>query len=230
MGLDAICLDAGGVLVDPNWHRVSAVLARAGIRVSAEALARAEPHAKRQIDVPAEIARSTDASRWIRFFELVLSHAGVPPGDAVSQALRELERYHARRNLWEQVPVDVPATLRSLRSRGVRLAVVSNANGTLRSVLERVGVAALVDVIVDSHEEGVEKPDARIFRIALERVGVPAEHAVHVGDLYHVDVVGARSAGVGAVLLDAAGLYTDVDCPRVRSVGELAERFVNPSR
>ena len=46
---------------------------------------------------------------------------------------------------------------------------------------------------------------------------------MHVGDLYHVDVVGARSAGLQAVLLDAAGLYTDVDCPRIQALADLCE-------
>jgi putative hydrolase of the HAD superfamily len=68
----------------------------------------------------------------------------------------------------------------------------------------------------------VEKPDPRLFRLALQRAGAAPEEAVHVGDLYEVDVVGARAAGIRAILLDPAGLYPEADCPRVRSLGELA--------
>ena len=85
--------------------------------------------------------------------------------------------------------------------------VVSNSNGTLKAKMERLGLAPLVDVLFDSFEEGVEKPDPRFFQIALDRSGAEPETTVHVGDLYSIDVVGARAAGLRAVLFDAAGLY-----------------------
>ena len=66
----------------------------------------------------------------------------------------------------------------------------------------------------DSYDEGIEKPDPRFFQLALERGGADAATTVHVGDLYHVDVVGARAAAITPVLLDVAGLYPDCDCLR----------------
>jgi putative hydrolase of the HAD superfamily len=75
--------------------------------------------------------------------------------------------------------------------------------------------------MLDSHEEGVEKPDPRLFEIALERSGAQRGETLHVGDLYHVDVQGARGAGLDAVLLDPADLYAGFDCRRIRSLGEL---------
>jgi FMN phosphatase YigB (HAD superfamily) len=112
-----------------------------------------------------------------------------------------------------------------LRERGLKLTIVSNANGKLRVLFDRLGLAGCVDCLLDSHDEGVEKPDPRFFEIALDRSGARHETTIHVGDLYHVDVVGARSAGLRGVLLDEAGLYPDVDCPRVRSLGELVDRI-----
>jgi putative hydrolase of the HAD superfamily len=79
--------------------------------------------------------------------------------------------------------------------------------------------------VLDSNDEGVEKPDPRFFEIALARSGARRETTIHVGDLYHVDVVGARAAGLRGVLLDEAGLYPDADCPRIQSLGELADRI-----
>ena len=76
--------------------------------------------------------------------------------------------------------------------------------------------------------EGVEKPDPRLFLLALERLGAaPGEAAARRG-LLHVDVVGARAAGIRPVLLDEAGLYPDADCPRVRSLAELAGHLDPP--
>ena len=77
--------------------------------------------------------------------------------------------------------------------------------------------------VFDSCDEGVEKPDPRFFRLALDRVGADAASTVHVGDLFHVDVVGARAACIEPVLLDVADLYGDADCLRVRSLSMLPD-------
>ena len=68
--------------------------------------------------------------------------------------------------------------------------------------------------IIDSHVVGFEKPDPRLFHHALEISGADPESTVHIGDLYHVDVIGARSAGLYAILLDPFGDWKDVDCLR----------------
>ena len=102
--------------------------------------------------------------------------------------------------------------------------MLSNANGTLHRAFDRLGLTTSFDVIFDSHSEGVEKPDPRFFQIALERSGADAATTMHVGDLYHVDVAGARAAGLTPALLDVGGLYPDCDCLRVRSLTELVER------
>jgi len=111
--------------------------------------------------------------------------------------------------------------LAALRARGLRLVVVSNANGTLHRAFDRVGLTPLLDVVFDSFVEGVEKPDPRFFRLALERAGASAASTVHVGDIYHVDVVGARAAAITPVLVDPAGLYPDADCARIRGLADL---------
>jgi HAD superfamily hydrolase (TIGR01509 family) len=224
--VETLFLDAGGVLVNPNWERVSAALARQGVEVTAERLAAAEPLAKRDLDTEARIVSTTDQSRSWLYFDSVLTHAGVTLSEATDAALAELRDYHARWNLWESVPEEVVPCLERFREMGLRRVVISNANGTLRDHFRRLGLAAYFDHLLDSHDEGVEKPDPRIFQVALERSGARPETTLHVGDFYHVDVLGARAAGLRAVLLDAAGLYDGVDCPRVASLTELAETLV----
>jgi len=151
----------------------------------------------------------------------VLAEAGVPLSPATDQALAELHEYHQRANLWEFVPSDVGSSLTALRARGVRLVVVSNANGRLHHLFERLNLLDAFDYVFDSHCEGVEKPDPRYFQIALTRSGATADRTIHVGDLYYVDVVGARGAGITPVLFDVADLYPEADCLRVRSLDEL---------
>jgi HAD superfamily hydrolase (TIGR01509 family) len=222
--LETVFLDAGGVLVFPNWSRIASALAARGVHVEPATLARSEHFAKKRLDDGQTIRATNDAGRGWLYFNLIFEHAGVPMTAAVDDALTELYAYHQESNLWELVPPGVFPALAALRERGLKLTVVSNANGKLRMLFERLTLAGCVDCLLDSHDEGVEKPDPRFFDIALERSGARRETTIHVGDLYHVDVVGARAAGLRGVLLDEGGLYSDVDCPRVRSLAELVER------
>jgi HAD superfamily hydrolase (TIGR01509 family) len=225
VALETVFLDAGGVLLYPNWWRISDALAAHGVTVSPAALMRADPRARRELDDMGVIGGTTDASRGWLYFDLVLSHAGTPRSEATSAALAELHAYHRASNLWEYVPPYVIPALAALRARGLRLVVVSNANGTLLAHIERLGMTERFDVILDSQDEGVEKPDPRFFEIALARSGARRETTIHVGDLYHVDVVGARRAGLRGVLLDEANLRPDADCPRVASLDELVAQI-----
>lgn len=224
MTIDTVFLDAGGVLVHPNWHRVAEALAQHGTSVDAAALFAAEPHAKREMDLGSLMARTTDQQRGWIYFEAVLRHAGVPVDDRARAALADVRAYHDVHNVWEHVPGDVVPTVEALRALGVRLVVVSNANGKLHTMFERVGLAGRFDVVLDSHDFGVEKPDPRLFQLALEASSAEATSTVHVGDFFHIDVVGARAAALAdAVLVDPADLYADADCPRVSALPLLVD-------
>lgn len=225
MPLETVFLDAGGVLIYPNWRRVSDELALEGVTVSPAALIAADPRARRELDDLKVVGGTTDASRGWLFFDLVLEHAGIPRSDATGAALERLHRYHTASNLWEYVPPDVVPALEALRARRLKLVVVSNANGTLRAHMNRLGLTARFDHVLDSADEGVEKPDPRFFEIALRRSGARKETTIHVGDLYYVDVIGARNAGLRGVLLDEADLRPGADCPRVRSLDELVTQI-----
>ncbi|HXX94944.1 MAG TPA: HAD family hydrolase [Planctomycetota bacterium] len=212
-----LLFDAGNTLVYLNMALVSETLSRHGARATPEELWRGEHRARALLDDPEIIRASTDQTRWVLYFETIFRFSGVSDQAVVAAVIRELQGIHKTNNLWEVVPPEVPRALDSLRGR-FRFAVVSNANGTVRDKLRRVGLAGYFEVILDSHEEGVEKPDPRIFRIALERLGARAEEALHVGDFYHIDVVGARAAGVRAVLLDPGGSHHDKPVPRIETI------------
>ncbi len=228
--IETVFLDAGGVLCHPSWARVAGALVRHGARVTAEALGAAEQKATRDIDTASTISSTDDRARGWLYFNLVLHHAGVEQNAGTDAALAELREYHRTDNLWEYVAPDVMPTLAALKDRGLRLVVVSNANGRLRHLFDRIDLAKWFDSLLDSHEWGVEKPDPRLFTLALEQSRAEASTTVHVGDLYHVDVIGARRAGLReGILFDMAGLYTDVDCPRVSSLAALVEWIDSPS-
>jgi HAD superfamily hydrolase (TIGR01549 family) len=223
LDINTLFLDAGGVVCHPSWQRVSAALATEGVSISSAALAAADPFAKRDIDNASVIHATTDGTRGWLYFEKVLEHAGVPLCDATEAALAMMRAYHTTENLWEEVPADVVPALQRFRALGLTLVVVSNANGRLKHLFDRLGLTPYFDVVVDSHDWNVEKPDPRLFYIALEQSGGEAASTAHVGDLFHIDVAGARAAGLReGVLLDAAGLYADADCRRIARLDELA--------
>ena len=228
--IQTLFLDAGGVLLFPNWKRVSETFQQHGIVVSSSALRLAESAVKFGMDDARRVTGTSDADRGSQIFNGVLDMAGVPRSQAREAALTELYAYHTEHNLWEDVPTDVKPALRRLRACGLTLAVVSNANGTVGKAFARAGLRECFDAIADSGVEGVEKPDPRFFDIVLQRTRSRAETTLHVGDLYHVDVVGARRAGLGALLYDPDDLYGAFDVTRVRSLDELAGIFEMRSR
>jgi HAD superfamily hydrolase (TIGR01549 family) len=109
---------------------------------------------------------------------------------------------------------DVLPTLCSLREQGKTLAVVSNWDPALPTLLAELGLAEFFAFILPSAEVGVEKPDGRIFSLALQRLGLEPQEAAHIGDNYEADVVGAQAVGITPILLDRKGKvrYQDVIC------------------
>lgn len=222
MSIKTLFLDAGGVLVHPNWVRVSEALREAGVDVSADRLAAAEPRAMHVLDEATIVSATDDRKRGWMYFNLILEQVGVVRSTETDRALDALHDYHTEQNLWELVEPDVVPALASFRERGLRLVVVSNANGRLRHLFERLDLARWFDALLDSHDWGVEKPDPRLFQLALAESGADASSTVHVGDLYYVDVAGARRAGLAhAVLYDPASLYEEADCPRIMRLADL---------
>lgn len=219
--------DAGNTLVFPNFRLISQTLAARGPRVSPEELERGELRARFLLDDPELVRTSTDQARWTLYFETIFRHCGVTDAHALRSTLEELQAIHRVSNLWEIVPPDVPPALEGLR-RKFRLSVISNANGTVREKLRRVGLLDFFEAVLDSHEEGVEKPDPRIFRAALERTGALAGQSLYIGDMYHIDVAGARAAGMEGVLLDPGGLHGDKPVLRIARLAALASSIDAP--
>lgn len=115
---------------------------------------------------------------------------------------------------------DAAPLLLACRARGVRTAVVSDWDCGLAGHLATLGLAAGIEVVVVSAEVGVTKPDPRIFRVALERLGVSPAAALHVGDDPRRDLAGAAAAGIAGVLLDRNDDHPGLT-PRVGSLAEV---------
>jgi HAD superfamily hydrolase (TIGR01549 family) len=105
---------------------------------------------------------------------------------------------------------DVLPTLDRLQQMDLKMGIISNWDTPLHAMVEELGLAPYFEVVVASHDQRVRsaKPDAAIFEYALNAVGVSPEEAVHVGDSFEADIMGAHSAGLRAILLDRDGTQT----------------------
>src|SRR3954468_8184686 len=175
MALETVFLDAGGVLLFPNWQRISSALAQHGVAADPARLAEADHLARHRLDLGDIVLNTDDASRAWLYFDLLLTEAGIPLSKSTKAALEELHDYHCRQNLWELVPDDVVPALDGLCARGLRPTIVSNANGTLCAPRARLALTRHFTCVLDSYDVGVEKPDPRFFALALERAGARPE-------------------------------------------------------
>ena len=119
---------------------------------------------------------------------------------------------------------DVLSTLATLKQQKLILGLLTNATRDMVSVYHKLGLEPYLDFVVTSEEVGSDKPKPPIFLAALDRAGVKASEAAHIGDQYEIDVVGARGAGIKPILIDRCDICPEVsDCPRIHSLTELAE-------
>ncbi len=119
---------------------------------------------------------------------------------------------------------DVLSTLDALKKQSLILGMITNAaKDTTLSVHRKLGLEPYLDFVVTSEDAGADKPEPLIFQAALDRGGVSASEAAHIGDQYELDIVGARGVGIKPILIDRYDVYPEVsDCLRIKGLTELA--------
>jgi len=217
----AVLFDAGGTLIHIDGERVCR---SAGIDFESEAFRRAEAAALVAVRrFVVERPETRDAERVPYYMARLVEGLGLSDAAACAEAVRRIAAEHGRANLWSRAADDAAETLSVLGSRGYRLAVVSNADGRVRRLLETASLSPFLEFVVDSAEVGLEKPDPRIFRAATDRLGLPPSACAYVGDIYEIDVVGAQGAGLSAILVGDGPAPEGV--PRVSRLSELPPLF-----
>jgi putative hydrolase of the HAD superfamily len=227
--LRAVLLDAGNTLVFVDRIRVFEIYREVGVEGDAARFDAAELTARAHLSLRVEEGQAgTEAHVWREYFETLFRLSGVPDA-AIEHVGRRLKEEHDREHIWSHVEARTAEALDKLREAGFRLGVISNADGRVEAVLDRVGLRNRFEFVLDSHVVGVEKPDRRIFLEGARLLELPPEACLYVGDLYPVDVVGARGAGMDAVLLDPSGrIERPVD--RLGAVGDLPDYLLSRRR
>lgn len=223
--LDAVLLDVGGVFHLPDHDRIVAAMSRAEVDVDPANLDRAHYAGVRGLTD----FREGDRNIWLAYIREYAKALGAD--DRVDAVAAVLLNEFTTSGVWTRIIPGSPAALRAIAATGVKLAIVSNADGSVEAQLAADGICQMgsgpgveMDAILDSSVVGVAKPDPRIFEIALERLGgVAPARAIHVGDTPAADAAGALAAGITPVLIDPFDDHADFDGLRVSSLTAVAE-------
>ncbi len=157
-------------------------------------------------------------SLYEEYENIVLCEAGFDVSEET--ALSIMQKLHAANKKFVYYD-DVLPTFDILRNRGLKLGLITNAEPT-QSPFEELDLYEQLDYIITSPDESMGKPSPHIFWAALRKAGARASEAIHAGDQYEIDVVGAEGVGIKALLLDRNSLFDGkYDCPRINSLAEI---------
>ncbi len=211
--------------------RIAAIAAEAGVRVDAARVDGTERPMRAELaqhSWPLRPNSPVPVAGGVRFLRRVLELADADGNAALLDAAAELLwKRHLENNLWSRVLGGVPQALGRLNAAGVRLAVVSNSEGTVEAMLRDVGLRQQFEVVVDSWAVGITKPDPRIFHHALTTLNVAPGDAVMVGDSPTADVGGAAAAGIRGALLDPFDLHPATAAPRYPDFAAFADAVLS---
>jgi HAD superfamily hydrolase (TIGR01549 family) len=214
-----IFFDIGNTLLFPNRAKMLAPLEK-HLHPTLEQWQALERKTKTEFDQEMQSGRVDHGFWWIFHNHLLKDLEGNRDGAARESLVRELVRNTQNSANWDQILPGTHAVLDRIRSK-FRIAVISNADGKIETILSRCGIAECFETITDSGIVGFEKPHSEIFQAALKSMNTHADESLYIGDVYSVDYVGATTAGMQAVLFDVAGAYRNRPEPRVESLAQL---------
>jgi putative hydrolase of the HAD superfamily len=227
MPVRAVLFDAGETLVHPAPsfpELFTRVLSTRGIERSPEAVIEASRAVFHRFS---EAARDNDlwttspeasARFWKSVYARMIRELDIGAADGLADTLYEAFTDQRNYALFD----DVAATLDALEAAGLALGIVSNFEAWLEDLLGSLGVRERFAVRVISGREGIEKPDPRIFTLAIERLGIDARDVAYVGDNPEFDIAPAHALGMTPVLIDRRGRFPDADGIRITDLRELA--------
>jgi HAD superfamily hydrolase (TIGR01549 family) len=232
---DAVLFDVGYTLVyfDPPQVEITQhALRTLGIERSAKEIRAADRAAwsryyegAEHLTFPATEEHNQETQRQL--MQGVLEALGVETDEELVVAYMEaLEVWFSQPGVIRPYP-EVEEILAFLRREAYQLGIVSNWSWDLRDRMEHAGLDGYFELVWASAYAGCNKPNPLIFEQALAQMGLEAGRALYVGDSYPHDVVGARAAGLDAVLIDRSPDPATCDCPVIHDLRALLP-LLNP--
>lgn len=228
MTIEMVFFDAGGTLLDPHPsfpELFSSTCQASGYEVTTEQVAevqeRLAPHLTELVheaDLPHAPSLSPEASRafWTFTYRRFLEELGIDDEGMTTSLYETFSSFESYR-LYD----DVKPTLDEIEKAGYRLGLISNFDSWLEKMLIEMEVGHLFEPSIISGLVGVEKPDPRIYRIAIEEANLDPARCVHVGDSPSMDMEPASAVGIIPVLIDRAGRYPDSRYARIQELSQI---------
>lgn len=162
----------------------------------------------------------TDAF-WLNYSRRHLQALGFDPSEA--ERLAPAAQAHMRENYRpvSHVRPETIQALKEMRAAGYSLGLITNRSKPIYNEMHETGLDLHLDFYLTGSQLGAYKPRKEIFENLVAFSGHSSGELLYIGDNYYADVLGARNAGIEAVLLNWNGLYSDVDCTEIRSIPEL---------
>jgi putative hydrolase of the HAD superfamily len=221
--ISTLLFDLGGTLIHLSYPFFQTQFRSFGVELKEEEFFNAVASSTVQLNnFVLNANSSTDAGRLPVFFNFLLQQLHAPV-DHERYILEVILPEHYRENLWRYV---LPGTFELLQffKEHHRLAMISNSDGRAEALTITYGLHPYFEFVIDSALVGIEKPDRRIFDLAFDRLNVPRTETAYIGDIYAIDVVGSKAAGMHSILLDRT-LTNYEDCTVIQSLADLKENF-----
>ncbi|MBN2753865.1 MAG: HAD-IA family hydrolase [Candidatus Goldbacteria bacterium] len=199
MKVKAVFFDAGETLIHRNpslatiTHRY---LLKAGKKVNRAKLNAVLFQAARDMKEIVQKAELNDTEKWHVYMDSVLKKLGIKDNNLKNDVIARLKRGTSFR-----VYDEVWGVLKGLKKAGIKAGIISNAPRDLKKVFDRLGLTKQFDWIVVSEDAGVEKPDKKIYDLAIKRCGFDRKNVIYIGDNYLADIMGSVAAGIKPVWL-----------------------------
>lgn len=216
--LKAVFFDVGNTLALQDRNITLGPLHQRGFFPTKSQIRVAEAAARTTYDswILADRSAPVDRGYWDIYYEAMLTEIGVD--DRSLKA--ELVVLAGQSGNWGVLADHAEDVLSSLAKKYV-LGIISNSDNQLGALLTRLGIDKFFSSVIASSVIGHEKPDARIFQAAIHQVGVAAEEATYIGDIYSLDYLGAEAAGIKPLLIDTYDVYSQTPARKMKSLSEL---------
>ncbi len=220
----AICFDLGDTLAStdpPYLHRIAQAMRESGLDISNKDFELVYAKADYKLFLKQKEKGGLTPSDYRQWFLPLLYESLISENEV--NGFRQKVRYAMSKIDFGRVALPGAHDLLDyLKGKGYRLAVISNNDGRAEEKCEEVEIREYFDIVLDSTKLDLIKPDSRIFKHALDKLGLDSREVIHVGDMYGADVMGGMNAGIDVIWLNHRNIE-GLSHPLIKEVAKLSE-------